>query len=92
MNQLVFTVFDAAAKAYLEPFFAPTIEAALRGFREVCERDGHQFNKFPEDYSLWHIGAFDGTSGEISGNVGVKIGNAVDFAVIAPAAELLREA
>lgn len=65
MRQQVFTVYDSAAMAYLEPFFAPTIEFAIRSFREIVNKEGHQFNRFPEDYTLFHIGEFDEMKGEL---------------------------
>jgi len=62
----VFTVYDSAARRYLEPFFADTVEVALRMFRAMVSKEGHQFNRFPEDYTLFHIGDYDPTSGMLS--------------------------
>lgn len=58
-----FSVYDSAAKLFLEPFQAPTVESAIRSFREAINKPGHQFAKFPEDYTLFHIGAFDAEKG-----------------------------
>lgn len=66
MNKLVFTILDKAAGAFLDPFFSPTVETAARGFRELVQTPDHQFNKFPEDYSLYCIGKFSGDTGEIT--------------------------
>jgi len=63
MKEECFSVYDAAARRYLQPFFAPTIEVALRMFRTVVNTGEHQFNKFPEDYVLFHLGTFDGETG-----------------------------
>jgi len=63
MREECFSVYDSAAKRYLQPFFAETIEVALRMFRTVVNKGEHQFNKFPEDYVLFHLGTFDGESG-----------------------------
>ncbi len=65
MKSELFAIWDAAAERYIEPFPAPTIAIALRGFQEACETDGHQFRKFPEDYALFHIGSFDQELGEL---------------------------
>ena len=65
MNVQMFTVFDAAAKRFLEPFNAPTVEFALRQFRSSVESPDHLFSKYPEDYTLFHIGEFDQESGVI---------------------------
>jgi len=59
----LFSVFDSAAARYLEPFPAATVEVAIREFRKAVNRDGHQFNQFPEDYTLFHLGEFNGETG-----------------------------
>lgn len=79
MIQEIFSVYDAAAARFIDPFVAPTIEMALRGFREVCTHEGHQFQKFPEDYNLFHIGHFDAEKGEVQHIVAVKIAMAMDY-------------
>lgn len=65
MEILIFTVFDSAAKRYLQPFFAESIEVAIRSFRQAVNEDGHQFNRFPEDYTLFHVGSFDQVEGTV---------------------------
>lgn len=75
----IFAVFDTAAKRYIDPFCAPTIDMAIRGFKEVCETPGHQFQKFPEDYALYHIGQFDPELGLIIGNDGHKVAMASSY-------------
>lgn len=79
MEMHIFTVYDSAAGAYLEPFFAPSIEFAIRGFREAVNKEGHQFAKFPEDYTLFHVGMFDQKSGEIESGSPTSLGVAVTF-------------
>jgi len=64
MKMEIFTVYDSAARRYLEPFTAATVEVAIRMFRQIVNTPDHQFNKFPEDYTLFHVGSFlqeDGT-------------------------------
>ncbi len=58
MNTELFSVFDQAVDRFMDPFVAPTIDFAIRGFSEVCRDAGHQFNKHPEDYALYHVGSF----------------------------------
>jgi len=62
----VFTVYDSAARKYLEPFFAETVEVACRMFRALVNKEGHQFNRFPEDYTLFHIGSYNDDEGQLS--------------------------
>lgn len=78
MELNIFTVFDSAANAFLQPFFAPTIETAIRSFRELVNEPNHQFHKFPEDYVLFHVGTFDQNTGQTSGfdaprNLGIAL-------------------
>lgn len=76
------SVYDMAAKRFLDPFFGPTLEFALRGFREACTTPGHQFEKFPEDYALYHVANFDPETGTLEAMVPNKI---------AVASQLVRE-
>jgi len=62
----VFTVLDDKAAAFLSPFFMPTIAVALRSFGSECRNPESNFAKFPEDYSLYHIGEYDEQSGSIT--------------------------
>ncbi len=79
MTAGLFAVLDMAARRYIDPFNAPTIEFAIRGFREACESDGHQFGKFPEDYVLYHVGEWNAELGELVGIVPTKIAAATNF-------------
>ncbi len=79
MNVELFAVYDAAAEKYMDPFPAPTIDFALRGFKEACRQKDHQFEKFPEDYSLWHVGSFDASLGTLEGMTARKIAMATSF-------------
>mgnify|MGYP000067247393 CR=1 FL=1 len=79
MRICLLSVFDQAAKRYVDPFPAPTVEFAIRGFKEAVMTEGHQFNKFPEDYVLFQVGSFDVESGVIDPCTPVKISQALDF-------------
>nr|QJB20823.1 MAG: nonstructural protein [Microvirus sp.] len=62
----VFTVRDDKANAFLSPFFMPTIAVAIRSFGAECRNSDSNFSKFPEDFSLYHIGEYDEESGTIT--------------------------
>lgn len=79
METHMFTVFDSAAKAYLEPFSAPSTEFAIREFRAAVNKEGHQFNKFAADYTLFYIGIFDVSTGVITAQHPVSLGVGVTF-------------
>lgn len=65
MNAEIFSVKDAVSARFLEPFNAPTVEYAKRQFTYSVNKTGHQFNEFPEDYTLYHVGTYDQVEGKI---------------------------
>ena len=61
-----FSVYDSAAGAYLQPFFAPTVSVAMRSFSDAVNDPNHQFNKHAADYSLYLLGDFDDSDASFS--------------------------
>lgn len=55
----IVTVYDKAAAAFLQPFFAPTLTYAERQFRDTVNTPDHIFNNHPMDYSLYYLGEYD---------------------------------
>ncbi len=79
MEKHLFTVYDSAASLYLDPFVAPTIEFAIREFKSVVNKEGHQFNQYPEDYTLFHIGVFSPETAELKQKTATSLGVAITF-------------
>ncbi len=79
MEKHLFTVYDSAAGLYLDPFVAPSIEFAIREFRNIVNKEGHQFNLYPEDYTLFHIGKFHPEGGKITPLYLTSLGVAITF-------------
>lgn len=79
MDKHLFTVFDTAAGAFLDPFVAPSIEFAIRSFRQAVNTPEHQFNTFPEDYTLFCIGTFDAKTGRLHPEDPKNLGIAITF-------------
>lgn len=76
----IFTVYDSKAKAYLPPFYAPTVAAGLRSFMTVARDATHDFHINSEDYTLFHIGEFDANAGTIEMlDAKVPLGSANEF-------------
>lgn len=71
----IFTIYDSKAKAYLQPFFSKTEGTAIREAKMIANQEGHQFNSYAEDYSLFYIGEYDELSGKISSENPVHIVN-----------------
>lgn len=59
MQLQMYTVYDAAVKAFLQPFFARSHGEALRSFQDAFEDEKHQFSRHPHDFSLFFVGTFD---------------------------------
>jgi len=65
MQQLIFTVYDSKAEAYLQPFYAVTVEVAKRNIRTAMSDASHQFSLYPGDYTLFEIGSFSDATGNL---------------------------
>lgn len=65
MKNDVFAVWDEKAKDFGRPFVDVNVGTAIRGFAQVCKRGGddNMYFKFPEDYKLYHLGAYDTEKG-----------------------------
>ena len=63
----VFSVYDAKACFFSNPVFDQKEASVIRGFcDEVLREDKHnQWNKHPEDFSLFLLGEFDNETGAI---------------------------
>lgn len=79
MEKLIFCVYDSAAECYMDPFVAPTVHFAIRGFREAVNKKGHQFNTFPEDYTLFQIGSYNAEAGVITPENPHSLGVAITY-------------
>lgn len=58
------SIFDTAARAYAQPFYAPAQAVAVRGVKDMLSGD-NQLAKHPEDFELYCIGTFDDNEGVI---------------------------
>ncbi len=79
MIKHLFSVYDSAAGAYLDPFVAPSIEFAMREFRTAVNKPEHQFNKYPEDYTLFHIGQFSSEKGKLQADEPISLGIGITY-------------
>jgi len=80
MMLLAFAVFDSKAEAYLRPFFAETKGLALRNFVDAVQDSNSPMGKHPEDYTLFHVGAYNQLTGVLESKAAFEsLGNAVTF-------------
>lgn len=59
MNLKIYTVYDQAVQAFLQPFFARSHGEAMRNFTDAINDPKTSLHAHPHDYSLWHSGVFD---------------------------------
>ncbi|QCQ84963.1 nonstructural protein [Blackfly microvirus SF02] len=63
MKILLFSVYDLAVGAHLQPFFSRSIGEAMRSFENACNDEKGPFVAHASDYCLFHLGSFDDTNG-----------------------------
>lgn len=80
MEMQIFSVYDSKAQAFQKPFFAPTVEFAIRSFRAAVNAPGDDgLTLFPEDFTLYHVGEFDQLSGALLPMDARSLGVAITF-------------
>lgn len=61
------------------PFFQQSNGVAVRSFGTACEDKNTDLNKYPSDFSLYHIGAYCMETGELIPSTPNQIANASEF-------------
>lgn len=61
----IFVVHDSKVQAFGIPFFAENISVALRSFKYAANDKNTEVGKYPSDFSLYHLGAYDDTTAKI---------------------------
>lgn len=88
MKHKIFTIFDVKAGAYLPPFFMHAEGMAIRAFTDCIRAPDHQFNKHPQDYTLFHIGEFSDQDALVVHYPPVSLGNGIEFVDLAATADI----
>lgn len=78
MELKVFTVFDSASEAYMQPIFALAEGVARRSFADAVNDPSTPFGQHPEHYTLFHVGKFDDNTGELLGSVPRSLCNGLE--------------
>lgn len=66
MIKLMFSVWDSKSGLYGQPYFAQREEVAVRHFAAALSDPESMLGKFPEDFTLFHIGHFNEESGTLT--------------------------
>ena len=77
--QNVYTVKDIKSGLFAQPHFLPSDGVAIRSFAAACEDSNTELNKYPSDFSLYHIGTYDIEKGHIQPCQPRQIANAAEF-------------
>ena len=62
----MYSIYDAVAAAFIQPFYTVNDGAAVRSFTEAVNDENTQINKAPHDYILYSVGEFDEPTGTIT--------------------------
>ncbi len=65
MKVQFYAIFDTCSGIYEKPFSSTTDDLVKREFQDVALSADHPISKHPEHYSLWRLGTFDNTNGNI---------------------------
>ena len=65
MIMRLYSVFDIKPKIYYPPNACHNVGDALRFYNNMFQREGSNFNRYPEDYQVFELGAFDDSTGMI---------------------------
>jgi len=61
----VYSIRDAKAEVYNQPWFAKTHGEAERNFTQLTRDQKSQVSQFPEDYDLYYLGTYDDQTGMV---------------------------
>lgn len=62
----IFAAYDAAVRAYLQPFFVRSKGEAIRSFTDAVNDEKGMFNRHAGDFALFALGEFDDGDGSVS--------------------------
>lgn len=65
MKLYVYSVFDSKSRCYSNPFYMANDGMAIRAFTDNVNNKESTSHHHPEDYSLYLLGDYDDTTGEI---------------------------
>lgn len=76
----VFTVYDEKAEAFLRPFFMENAASAKRTIANIVNgREPHLFKSNSSDFTLFEIGTYDDSNGQLKSCINKSLGNLVEF-------------
>lgn len=65
MQLRVYSIRDAKAEVFNQPWFAKTHGEAERNFAQLTRDSKSMVSQFPEDYDLYYLGTYDDNTGMV---------------------------
>lgn len=78
MKLQIYCIYDSKVLDYANPFYLHSEGELRRGFVEVCMNPETKMNKYPNDFSVYHIGEWNSESGIISSHPPALVMTAVE--------------
>ena len=66
MKQKIYSIRDAKAEYFTQPFFKKTHGEAERDFTQLVNDDKSSIAQFPEDFDLYYLGDYDTENGKMT--------------------------
>jgi len=79
MKQNIYSIFDTASGLYSRPFFATADELAKRDFGTLAQDADHPIGLHPKDYTLFRLGVWDDTRGELHNEPNESLATALEI-------------
>lgn len=80
----VFSVYDSKAEAYMQPFFFNSRGQAVRAFSDTANDPKSQLNRHAGDFTLFEVGEYDDSNGNMLNHKHVNLGKALEFRMELP--------
>jgi hypothetical protein len=66
-EKIVYTIYDCVGEVYSPPFYADTDAAAIRAVMSSCRIEDSDLQQHAEDFTLFSLGRFNASTGELVG-------------------------
>ena len=73
MIMRIYSIWDAKAEAFMQPFFMPNKGMAIRSVTEALRNENSTFRNYPDDFHLYEIGNYDDSTGRLEAAVPIAI-------------------
>ena len=88
----VYSIYDKAAQAYITPFFMHNKALAMRAFQDnVNAKDENNISKHPEQFSLFCLGEYNDSTGQITPKEPELVATALELVTPTEESNLMEE-